>query len=179
MEKSSWYHAAPLLNLVEMLAGDFPGVRFSFFSTPQSNTCLFKPDADGELNIKAYDMWDEAVKGVALLPGREAAMTFVAAMPANYKRAVEEVMVAVAWRAICAPISTAVEENGYFGDRKLLVQLPKKYNSASQSIDVIKPQPTKGNNPAPQFVDVIKVPTEIPNTYNRGCNAFNRCRHER
>ncbi|VFQ99117.1 unnamed protein product [Cuscuta campestris] len=54
MEKSSWYHAIrPLLNLVEMLAGDFPGIGFSFFSTPPSNTSLFKPDAGGERNIKA------------------------------------------------------------------------------------------------------------------------------
>ncbi|VFQ65391.1 unnamed protein product [Cuscuta campestris] len=98
MEESSWYHAAPLLNLVEMLAGDFPGVRFSFFSTPRTNKCLFKPDAGGELNIKAYDVWGKAAKGAALLPGREAAMRFVEAMPANYERAVEEAMVAAAWR---------------------------------------------------------------------------------
>ncbi|VFQ66724.1 unnamed protein product [Cuscuta campestris] len=100
-------------------------------------------------------------------------------VPTSYREAVRVVIFVLMALAICAPFSTAVEENGYFGDRKLLLQLPKKYNSASQSIDVIKPQLTKGNNPTPQFVDVIKVPTEIPNTYNRGCNAFNRCRHER
>ncbi|RAL53777.1 hypothetical protein DM860_004248 [Cuscuta australis] len=81
MEKSSRYHGMPLLNLVE--TGDFPGIRFSFFSTPRSNTSLFKPDAGGEHNIKAYDMWDGAAKGTTLLPGWETAMRFVAAMPAR------------------------------------------------------------------------------------------------
>ncbi|RAL37350.1 hypothetical protein DM860_000044 [Cuscuta australis] len=84
----------PLLILVKMLAGGFPEIRFSFFSTLRSNTSLFKPDAGGEHNIKAYDVWD----GAALLPGRETSMRCVAVMPANYERAVEEAMVAAARR---------------------------------------------------------------------------------
>ncbi|RAL51751.1 hypothetical protein DM860_010469 [Cuscuta australis] len=94
-------HAAPLLNLVEMIAGDFPGVRFSFFSTPRSNASLFKPSAAGRRNIKAYDVWDGAAEGAALLQERDAAMRFVAVMPGNYERAVEEAEAEIGTRFGC------------------------------------------------------------------------------
>ncbi|VFQ59241.1 unnamed protein product [Cuscuta campestris] len=94
-------HAAPLLNLVEMIAGDFPGVRFSFFSTTRSNASLFKPSASGRRNIKAYDLWDGAAEGAAPLQEQDAAMRFVAVMPGNYERAVEEAEAEIGTRFGC------------------------------------------------------------------------------
>ncbi|CAH9068362.1 unnamed protein product [Cuscuta epithymum] len=81
-------HAAPLLNLAETLADNLPTARFSFFSTPSSNSALFK-HPNGGRNIAPYGVWDGAAEGESLQE-REATMRFVATMPTNYEKAVAE-----------------------------------------------------------------------------------------
>ncbi|CAH9117758.1 unnamed protein product [Cuscuta europaea] len=81
-------HAAPLLSLVETLAENLPNARFSFFSTPSSNSALFK-QPNGGRNITPYGVWDGAAEGESLQE-REATMRFVATMPTNYEKAVAE-----------------------------------------------------------------------------------------
>ncbi|CAK8564213.1 unnamed protein product [Lathyrus sativus] len=86
-------HAPPLLSFVRRVAGESPGVTFSFFSTEKSNKSLFSGTGNQDEflpNITYYNIHDGLPEGfVQSGSPAEAIHLFIQAMPENFKNAID------------------------------------------------------------------------------------------
>ncbi|KAL3532863.1 hypothetical protein ACH5RR_006384 [Cinchona calisaya] len=86
-------HTAPLLDLVQRLAASAPDVKFSFFSTSESNSLIFSGSKADDLgNIKAYNVSDGIPDGHIFGGNQhlEAVGLFIKATPDNFVKVVKE-----------------------------------------------------------------------------------------
>ncbi|XP_050218413.1 flavonoid 3-O-glucosyltransferase-like [Mercurialis annua] len=95
-------HAAPLLSLVFKLSKASPHARFSFFSTAQSNSAIFKEYQPSDGSVKPYNI-EDGISPDYVFSGNplEPVEMFLKATPWNFERAMKSAVKDCGMRFSC------------------------------------------------------------------------------